>query len=856
MNLLILSALALYAVDPYADAPHLPDALPADARETDVLETFAAQGEIESASWLVRSDAAVGRLDCRLGPLKGPDGAEIPAAALDLKVVKVWFQPDGFWTTSWAGNIRKPVAIPALLLHDDALVRVDWEKKVNFLRIDYADGPVWCRMSGPDLTDPLNHSVHPIRDAKAYVPCALEAGRLKQFWLTVKTPADAKPGAYAGEVTLVADGGERRALKLRHVVHPFALPRARTHYDSSRPYVCTAWGAVTVRDYFGQCHDLAHAERKSLAAYRALAEHNLCDADGPGAVAAESPDDLGYRTLYVMRQAGLPLESFRSGPTESGGDASYVPRMTSLYARYASPGCRAHYVGIDEASPDACRAQYGVWSAVQAAGGFVESAMADAGVCGWALDRCHTPALVSHSHARAWHRLGAQVTTYASPFAGPECPSIWRRTKGLRFYYCDFDGVTEYCLYYHARNRWNEFIPSPDGYRSFGLVYPAYEELIGTVAFEALREGMDDVRYLSLLKLRAEAALRSADPQTVLLGKRHLAWMDSRDPERVGPLDAFRLELARRICELVAVVGPEPAPPALRPMPPPGPTSLDRLAADESVPADERAAKCEAGGRHELAIPLYARVRGDSGRTAVDRLKAFRREVPLRLGRLDRAGALAAADALLADGEIPPEDRAALELERMEIALTQVKFRERFASAQIADAERTLERLKRRGVESARRFSLTWKLAKIVLDSDDPSAALKYDESYCAENGFAGGQCGRLLYCRAEACRRIGGMEREAYRALKRAADLGGADLGGETRNLGGEVGVLAERFGEYETAQKYYFRSMSAWPPGNDVWYPRWRAAFRRVTGKLSKATEVSSALKAEDDIIPLDEE
>ena len=865
MNLFLLAALTVLGVDPYAENPHLPDEVPGDARETTSFALFAAQGEIESTSWLVKSEKDVARLTYRFSDLKGPGGATIPASALDLKVVKVWFQPGGFWETSWAGNIHRPEAIPGPLFHDDSVVRVDWTNKVNYLRIDYADGPIYCRMSGTDLTDPLNHSIHPIRDAAAYVPCALEAGRLKQFWLTVKTPADAKPGVYTGDIAMSADGAVGPVLSLRYTVHPFSLPQPRTHYDSSRPFYSGVSSAITVQDFLGQGHDLAHAERKSYAAYRMLVEHNVLHAEGPGAVLRESPDDMAYRTLHVMRRAGMPLDLISSGGTVSGEksenpnewpEEAYARRMTSLYDRYAAPGWRAYYTGADEASVEQCREQYGTWSSLKMHGGRACSAMAQIGACGWSLDICHTPALISHSHARAWHWYGGRVTTYASPFAGPECPEIWRRTKGLRFYYSDFDGITEYCLYYHARNRWNEFIPSPDHYRSFGLVYPAYEELIGTVALEGFREGMDDIRYLTLLRLRAEAALKSGDAEKVLLGKRNLAWMDSRDPERIGQLDEFRLALVRRIVELIAAVGPEPAPAPLRPMPALGPTSTDRLAADESVPALKRAQACAAANRYELAIPLFAKARTDARSSASDKLVALHAEAKLRLEMLDRKGALAAFDGVLADEEIPLDWKAKLEAERMEAELTQVKFRERFTAKQIAAAEKALARLAGHGLPAEQRFSLTFKLARLVLDSDNPAAALRYDEKFGRDNGFNDAQCGRLLYCRVEACRRVGGMDREAYQALKRVKDLGGGNLIGERRNLGGEIGEYAERFGDYKTAQQYYSMSMQAWPPANDVWYPRWRAALTRVTAKLSKTTKVSESLSTEEEIISLDEE
>ena len=861
MNSLILAALSIFGLNPYGEHKHLPDELAPDAFETTTFKAAAAKGEIESLSWLVRSEKPVQALDIRLSSLKDPDGAEIPVDALDLMVVKVWFQPEGAWTDSRAGNIDKPVPQPGPLFHDDAMVRVDWEKKVNYLRIDYATGPVYCRMSGKDLTDPLNHSVHPIRDAKSYVPCALEAGRLKQFWLTVKTPKDAKPGTYRGTVELVPDGGAATKLELAYTVHPFSLPTPRTHYDPSRRYVIGVENDVKVQCFLAQSHDLKQAELKAYNTYRMMAEHNVLDPSGPGWIAAESPDCMPYRTLYWMQKAGLPLENLDAvdglGPCDPESVKKRAKTLHEVFGKYCAPGYKAYFVGADEADESTCRYQYDKWSALQGQGCRIHSAMAKYS-CGWCLDSCQTPAYLGREHARTWHHLGATVATYSSPFTGPDCPDIWRRTKGLRFYYADFDGLDEYCFYYHARNRWNEFIPSPDTYRSFGWVYPCIDGMIGTLALEGVREGIDDVRYLSLLRLRALAAIRSGDGEKALEGRRQIAWMDSRDPEYVVSLDDFRLQLAERIVKMIALVGPEPEPKPLRPMPAPGPTTLDRLAADGSRPVLERADACRDGGRWDLAVPLYEQARKDGSLEAGNRVRAMREEVTLRLARLDRNGAMEAIGYVEKSQEIPVKMKSALDAYMMDTMLTPVQFREKFTPKVLADAEAFLKRLIARGVPASVRYTQSYKLAKALLNSDDPLAACRYDDRFAKANGFTKAQCGNLLYCTVEAWRRTDpqARARDIYAALKRVSEYGGCDINGEARNICGEAGVMAESLGELDAAQQFYAKSMSAWPSNNDKWYPLWRASLKRVTDKISKSpTKISSKIKAEDDLISLDE-
>ncbi len=865
----LAAAISVFRVDPYHVDPHMPDAKPADAVETDVIGAAAARGEFESVSWLVRPETDLAKVDFVRTALEGPGGAKLPVSAIDLKAVKVWYQPNGFWTTTWAGNIWQPTLIPALVLHDDTLVRVDETNKINYVRLDYRQGSVYTRMSGPDRADWFNYSKEPLADAKDFVPFDLQSGRYKQYWLTYHVPMDQKPGTYKGKLVVKSGAMPVGEIKLELEVYPFSLPSARTHYDSSRPYMCSMMNGCSVGAFLGEASDLKQAELRAYNTYKLMADHNITHPHGPGNIQNDNTDDFALRTLFLMRKAGLPckplfaagvFESGLLGPGQPGAvymDTAYNPKeaeenfkRTEAYARRMAAVAdkylghhEIYYYGIDEAQPWSCRKQYGIWSALKRAGGRIFATSGNHGECGWSIDCCDSPALLSHWEARAWHRDGGLVMTYAAPFTGPECPAIWRRTKGLRFYYSDFDGPNEYVFYYHARNRWNEFIRSPDGYRSFGIVYPCHDGMIGTVALEALREGIDDVRYLSLLRLRAEAAMRSPKKDVQLKGRRAIAWADSRDPERIPDLNAFRREVARRALELIALVGPEPDEPAVKPIGELPPHAVDRMAADETIPIQKRAEKCEAANRYDLAIPLYEKMRKSEDLKPVERAAKAVKESELRLKMLDRAGALAALDYCLKErGKYPKATYGLLAIDRALALLTPVEFCEHFSPAKLKVAQEQLTKgLEVAGVDGRRRYEAAHRMCLALLNSENPTDCIAFAEKCEKELHLTGSSLGTLLYTGVEAYLRLG-KKKEAYALCKKVKNLGGGNLTGDARTISGTLGELAEGFGEYEQAVIYYSDAMKSWPPDNDVFYPRYKAALTRVSRHATKTKKIET--------------
>ncbi|MGI6098826.1 MAG: hypothetical protein ACOYD3_03595 [Kiritimatiellia bacterium] len=129
-----------YTVPPLSDIRRLPDAYPADGVALGTLELLAARGEFEPASFVVYPRARVDRFTLRAGDLRGKGGV-IPAAAIDLKLAKLWYQAG----SAWCGQFNDPLGrllVPEALLNDEELIRVDPKTRDNYVRYSNGDGSV------------------------------------------------------------------------------------------------------------------------------------------------------------------------------------------------------------------------------------------------------------------------------------------------------------------------------------------------------------------------------------------------------------------------------------------------------------------------------------------------------------------------------------------------------------------------------------------------------------------------------------------------------------------------------------------------------------------------------------------
>jgi len=96
-------------------------------------------------------------------------------------------------------------------------------------------------------------------------------------------------------------------------------------------------------------------------------------------------------------------------------------------------------------------------------------------------------------------------------------------------------------------------VPYEPGLRSIIMVYDGRDNTFDTLAWEGVREGLDDVKYASYLKELALEASKSQDGDVLMLGRRVLSWLAFIDDERAG-LDTFRIECINYILRLRAAL--------------------------------------------------------------------------------------------------------------------------------------------------------------------------------------------------------------------------------------------------------------------------------------------------------------
>ena len=80
--------------------------------------------------------------------LKG-DAGPIPASAVDIKVVKCWYQSGSAWHNQKQDKSKR-VLVPELLLNDETLVKVDREKQENYVKLRFPEGDKYVWISNPE----------------------------------------------------------------------------------------------------------------------------------------------------------------------------------------------------------------------------------------------------------------------------------------------------------------------------------------------------------------------------------------------------------------------------------------------------------------------------------------------------------------------------------------------------------------------------------------------------------------------------------------------------------------------------------------------------------------------------------
>jgi hypothetical protein len=488
--------ISLYVVPPIRDSKILPNSGPPATTESYEISVVAALGEFEPASFVIRPQVDLSGILAEATPLTSASGAVISADAVDLRVVKCWWQAG---VEVWGTEHQTKVLTPELLLKDDALVKVEGGE--NYLRLngEYTWISAWGNLTGATILMPEEF---PVQDAATLQPFDVPAGTNKQVWITIQVPPDAEAGTYQGFVLLRRSSGEiGRSVWIQLKVLPFSLAKPRLTYSL---YYYSKLNNSSYPN--GSISSEYKSDEQLRAEFTNMLAHGVTNPTVSQWADWRNPlvKYLGMRRDLGMNNQPLYFLSMGTGSSSDPAELQALKQRVQDLIALATPyGITDVFIyGRDEATGADLTAQRQAWQAVHEAGGkvFVSGYIGAGGnfdLMGDLQDLLVCAYPPRADEAAKWHSVSHRIFNYGNPQAGMEQPERYRRNYGLLLWQQDYDGVMDFAYQFSFGSIWNDF--DHVHYRDHLFTYPTVDGVIDTIEWEGFREGADDVRYLTTL---------------------------------------------------------------------------------------------------------------------------------------------------------------------------------------------------------------------------------------------------------------------------------------------------------------------------------------------------------------------
>ena len=555
--------------------------LPDVCKPGNVLELSACRGEYEPASFVVVTDHPLKAVEIEVGALKGSQGT-LDADAVDVRIVWHWVAGSRIGDLHPARNV---------LVKNDAMLLVK-----PMPTEEYPPHSIIVAPNG-------------LRDATHLQ--SVDINDLKQFWITVHVPRNAKSGSYKAELRIKPQNAPPAELTLNLEVYPFELlapmmensiyyPVTLVAEDSpdwrTGKWVNTAW--ITPKQYLLElenmvAHGVVNPNIYTGVKWDAEGTPNFDNFEKVLSLREQAGIGPGV-PLYAMNNVAEPI-SKKLSEDEKKQRVEDV-RMVMDWARQRGyPDL--YWTGIDEASGSLLVGERDSFQAVLDGGGKTWAACS-AGFYNLVGDVLSLPVVMcspnnvpvdrlqeslSFDHPRmlplddhegrarakarliaeyeqmvsvipledsgyravldSTHRRGNRVFAYAFPWTSVPVPETHRRTHGLALWQMGFDGSMNWA-YTHIQG---DLRPGEIRQGGYGYVIRTEDGVLDKLRWEAFREGVDDIRYLTTL-IDVLGRVTGTYGKEPLIAET-LKWLTDVDV-RKADLQATRLEMARRIIAL------------------------------------------------------------------------------------------------------------------------------------------------------------------------------------------------------------------------------------------------------------------------------------------------------------------
>lgn len=547
------SDLVYYSVPALSNVQYLPDQYPVDGTALCPLDIVMCRGEFEPGSLLLYSAKDMDKVQLTVTDLKSKDGKVIPKADVDLKVIKVWYQNGNAWYNYFGDFSHK--LVPELLLNDENMILVDRVKQENYLRVNYDFGTKYFWCSAPEQIDPgFAQHREPVYDAKTLQPVKLIAGEFKQFFVTVKTTEKTAPGLYEGTISL----GGRMNVPVRVRVLPIVLPDPKTYYNTDYDFYTMLYCVPGSGQYYGtNGNDQALSDKVALARFQNQSDHNVKYPLYLGLWRGWEGYENVKNGIALAKKAGMKMdpffEAFGCHATNSVEAFLHQKRNAGI-AKKAFKGLLGHTnlwpAGGEEPGYGRIVGARRNWKMVHDMDMHVMCNGGDRrNFSGYNDEFRVGGGFAQFKEADFMHRIKGRIGNYAGPHTGPENPDYMRRQHGLGLYKKDYDMMYNYG--YHEGG-WNDF--HTNTYRNMNLVQYVRDGVIDTLAWEGIREGIDDIRYATCMLKLAEEAVATGKTDQVYAGKKAMQFL-ALLKEDEACLYAARMEMIRHILTLSKMLG-------------------------------------------------------------------------------------------------------------------------------------------------------------------------------------------------------------------------------------------------------------------------------------------------------------
>ena len=509
----------------------------------------ACRGEYEPASFVIKAKQNIGSLSIKSTALKyeGKAADLIPAKNVDIKYVKCWYQgaSAGKAVVKQAGAA---VLTPELLVNDPELVKVDFVKKKNYLRIFKNGKTSYKDISNPQNTEnDFSAEKYPVYDSPVLKPISLKEGGNQQVWITVKVPWKITPGNYSGEIIISSNGKMLKRLVLQVKVPDFEL--AKPYYTASIDYHGTLGRKSSISSH-------GKSEKQMLAELKNMKAHGLDNCQHYFMINEEDLTKvLKLRKLAGMKNDVLYLKGHGMNYFATASDdlkeiQNRTKKILDICRKY---GAQTVYLyGRDELTGKKLASQRKAWQAMRKAGAklFVAGGRDNLFLMGDIQDMLVKAGWPDQNEVSGWHKYKHKIFCYFNPQVGVENPEYYRRGYGLVMWKFNYDGIANNAYQHSFGFTWNDF--DHKKYRAHTFAYPTADGVVDTIAWEGYREAVDDVRYITTLEnFISEAAQNASVSKNDLNAARRLV-DDLRKSSKIEicDLDKLRQKIIKMILKL------------------------------------------------------------------------------------------------------------------------------------------------------------------------------------------------------------------------------------------------------------------------------------------------------------------